>query len=58
MPKRAAELKAERPEAAVRWKLALRERCEEVFRRGFRVVGLLSGDERAAYYVLERADGR
>lgn len=58
VPKRAAELKAERPEFAIRWKLALRERCEEAFRRGWRVVGMLQGDERAAYYVLERAERR
>jgi len=57
-PKRFAELKAERPEDAVRWKLAFRGMCEEAFRRGYRVVGLLPGGENAAYYVLERADGR
>ena len=54
VPKQAAELKVARPEAAIRWKLALRAKCEEAFRRGYRVVGVLPGDERCSYYVLEK----
>jgi len=58
VPKDAAGIKKRDPAAIVAWKKRLRASCERAFGGGYRIVGLIPGDESCSYYVLERADSR
>ncbi len=45
------DLKRTRHDVAVAWRLALREACEEAFRRGYTVTDVLRQDGHIYYYV-------